>query len=320
VRLALVVNPYASSMTPRRRALVEEALAAGHELSVLETTCRDHATTLAAAAAAAGAEVVVVLGGDGTLNEAANGLVGTGAALAPLPGGSTNVFARTLGIPNAVPKAVAQLRSSLAAGSIRRISTGVVNGRRFLFHAGIGFDAAVVAQVERRPILKRKLGQVAFVYATVTTLARHFDLKRSHFTMRFEAGNGATGHGGAGGEGSAVDGAYAVVMCSSPYTYLGRIPLTLTLDAQSGRGLVAVTVRTMHLPAVLGLLTSAMARGKRLRKNPQVDHRPHLQTLTVTGEEPFPYQVDGDYLGLVHELKFSYEPHALAIVAPASRG
>jgi diacylglycerol kinase family enzyme len=109
-------------------------------------------------------------------------------------------------------------------------------------------------------------------------------------------------------------------MNSNPYTYLGRIPLNLTSDAQPGRGLVAVTVRTMHLPAVLGLLTSAMGSGKRLRSNRQVDHRPDLQSFTVTGLVPFPYQLDGDYLGMAEKLDIAYEPHALALVAPPSRG
>jgi len=304
VRLALVVNPFASTVTPKKQAMVEHALAEGNDLSILETTCRDHATTLAAGAAAGGAEVVVVLGGDGTLNEAANGLLGTGTAMAALPGGSTNVFARTIGVPNNLPKAVAQLGSLLAAGSTRRMALGNVNGRRFLFHVGLGFDAAVVEQVERRPALKHKLGQTAFVYATLTTLARHFDLRRSHFTMHYGDVE--------------VDGSYAVVMNSNPYTYLGRIPLNLTSDAQPGRGLVAVTVRRMHLPAVVGMLTSAIGSGERLRTNRQVDHRPGLLAFTVTGHGPFPYQVDGDFLGRAERLAISYEPHALSIVAPPS--
>src|SRR5205085_1816638 len=233
----------------------------------------------------------------------ANGLVGTTTAMAPLPGGSTNVFPRTIGVPRKLPRAVAQLDASLAAGSVRRMPLGVVNGRRFLFHAGLGFDAAVVAQVERHPALKHKLGQTAFVYATITTLARHFDLGRSHFTLHV-------------GE-TTVPGAYSIVMNSNPYTYMGRIPLNLSADATPGRGLVAVTVRTMHLPAVVGMLTSAMGSGKRIRTNPQVDHRPDLLSFTVTGfEGPFPYQVDGDFLGLTDELAFSYETDALAIVAP----
>ena len=305
MRVALVVNPYASSVTPKKQRRVEETLATGHDLTVLTTTCRDHATTLAAEAAAAGNDVVVVLGGDGTLNEAANGMFGTDAAMAPLPGGSTNVFARTIGVSNHLAKAVAQLEASLAAGSTRRMPLGVVNGRRFLFHAGLGFDAAVVAQVERHPALKHRLGQAAFVYATLTTLARHFDLGRSHFTLHV----GDT----------TVLGAYSIVMNSNPYTYMGRIPLNLTSDATPGRGLVAVTVRTMHLPAVIGMLTSAMGSGKRLRTNRQVDHRPDLKSFTVTGLGPFAYQVDGDFLGHTEELTFSYEDDALAIVCPPPR-
>ncbi|MEA2972718.1 MAG: hypothetical protein QOG82_1176 [Actinomycetota bacterium] len=319
MKVTLLVNPYASTVTPKKQRLVEATLAASHELSVLCTTCRDHATALAADAAAGGAEVVVVLGGDGTLNEAANGLVGTDTAMAPLPGGSTNVFARTIGVPRKLVKAAAQLDASLAAGSIRRMPLGVVNGRRFLFHAGLGFDAAVVAQVERRPALKHKLGQTAFVFATLTTLARHFDLGRPHFTLHVGPGTGGTGTGGTGtgGDESTVLGAYSIVMNSNPYTYMGRIPLNLTTDATPGRGLVAITVRNMHLPAVVGLLTSAIGSGKRLRTNRRVDYRPDLLSFTVTGlEGPFPYQIDGDFLGLTEQLEFSYEPHALAIVAP----
>jgi len=317
VRVALLVNPFASSVTAKKQKLAVDALTAGNDLTVLETTCRDHATTLASAASADGAEVVVVLGGDGTLNEAANGLVGTTTALGTLPGGSTNVFARTLGLPNDVGRAAAQLSGLLAAGSIRRMSMGAVDGRHFLFHVGLGFDAAVVEQVEKRAVLKRKLGQAIFVHATFVTLARHFDRHRAYFTMHFP---GDAGHF-PGGAGSEVNGAYAVVMNSNPYTYLGRFPLNLTEDAQPGRGLVAVTVRTMHLPAVFGLVTSAMGTGKRLRSNPQVDHRPGLMSFTVTGHGgPFPYQVDGDFLGTVDELTITYEPDALAIVAPPPPG
>jgi hypothetical protein len=98
---------------------------------------------------------------------------------------------------------------------------------------------------------------------------------------------------------------------------MGRIPLNLTADATPGRGLVAVTVRTMHLPAVVGMLTSAIGSGQRLRTNPQVDHRPDLLAFTVTSiDGPFSYQVDGDFLGHTDELAFSYENDALAIVPP----
>ena len=155
MRITLIVNPSASSVTARGRVVITKALAADHDVTVAETARRGHATQLAAEAAARGAEVVVVLGGDGTLNEAANGLAGTTTALAPLPGGSTNVFARTIGLSDDAIEATGILLDALAHGSTRRIGLGSVNGRYFLFHVGIGFDAAVVAEVERRGSLKR---------------------------------------------------------------------------------------------------------------------------------------------------------------------
>ena len=126
--------------------VIRKALSADHEVTLAETTRRGHATRLAMGAAAAGTDVVVVLGGDGTLNEAANGLAGTDTALAPLPGGSTNVFARQLGLPDDPIGATGLLLEALDQDRCRSIGLGVVNGRYFLFHVGIGFDAAVVAR------------------------------------------------------------------------------------------------------------------------------------------------------------------------------
>src|ERR671912_1976787 len=113
MRVLLLVNSSASSVTPRSRVVIQKALSADHDVTLAETSRRGHATRLAQGAAADGVDVVVVLGGDGTLNEAANGLAGTETALAPLPGGSTNVFARTLGIADDPVEATGQLLSSL---------------------------------------------------------------------------------------------------------------------------------------------------------------------------------------------------------------
>src|SRR4029077_21267940 len=122
-----------------------------HEVSVAETGRRGHATRLALGAAADGIDVVVALGGDGTLTEAANGLAGTETALAVLPGGSTNVFARTIGLTNDPIEATGQLLAALARPTaIRSVGLAALNGRYFLFNAGVGFDAAVIAQVEKR--------------------------------------------------------------------------------------------------------------------------------------------------------------------------
>src|SRR5436305_4775665 len=142
MKVMLLINPSASSVNWKSRMAANSALVGDHDVTTVETTKRNDATALTAQAAEDGFDVVAVLGGDGTLNEAANGLVGTRTALAALPGGSTNVFARTIGLPNDPVEATGVLLDALDAGSIRRVDRGSVNGRAFLFHTGGGFDAA----------------------------------------------------------------------------------------------------------------------------------------------------------------------------------
>src|SRR5687767_9083738 len=132
-------------------------------------------------------DLVVALGGDGTLNEAANGLAGTTCALAPLPGGSTNVFARTLGMPNDPVESVGVLLEALEHGSVRTVGLGSVDDRYFLFHVGVGFDAAVVDRVERRATLKRWAGHPLFAWSAVATWARDARV-RTPFRVQFPDG------------------------------------------------------------------------------------------------------------------------------------
>lgn len=304
MKILLLVNSSASSVTARARVVIRKALSADHEVTLAETTRRGHATRLAMGAAATGTDVVVVLGGDGTLNEAANGLAGTDTALAPLPGGSTNVFARQLGLPDDPIEATGDLLAALEADSIRPIGLGVVNGRYFLFHVGIGFDAELVAQVERRAALKRYAGHALFAYAGLDTWARHYDRSRPHFALHHA-------------DGSVVDDAYmTVVLNTNPYTYVGNRPFDLAPDATLDRPLTAVTVRSMRTLRFLGLMSSALGSGARLRSSKWVDYRPDISALTVKGFGPFPYQVDGDYLGEIDELVFRHEPDALRLVLP----
>ena len=170
-----LVNPAASSVTPRTRVVIQKALASDHEVVLAETIRRDHATRIAREAAEDHFDIVVVLGGDGTLNEAANGLINTDTALAVLPGGSTNVFARTLGLPDDPVEATGILLETVDNHAPQQIGLGCVNGRYFLFHAGMGFDAAVVAEVEKRGRLKRYASHALFVYAAIDTWLRHYD-------------------------------------------------------------------------------------------------------------------------------------------------
>ncbi|MDQ3106583.1 MAG: NAD(+)/NADH kinase, partial [Actinomycetota bacterium] len=215
MRVLLLVNASASSVTARTRVVIAKALSADHEVEVTETNRRGHATRVAQGAAADGVDCVVVLGGDGTLNEAANGLAGSSTALGVLPGGSTNVFARTIGMLNDPIEATGQLLAALADEHVERVGLGSVNGRYFLFHVGMGFDAAVVEQVEKRSSLKRYAGHPLFVYAGFATWFRYFDRKRPSIRVR------------AGASGAEVDAFFAICLNTNPYTYLGNRALNI---------------------------------------------------------------------------------------------
>jgi diacylglycerol kinase family enzyme len=304
IRILLVVNPSASSVTARARVVIRKALAADHDVEMAETSRRGHAQRLAQGAAAAGTEVVAVLGGDGTLNEAANGLVGTDAALAVLPGGSTNVFARSIGLPNDPVDATGVLLEALAVGSVQPVGLGAVNGRSFLFHTGVGFDAEVVHQVERRGALKRWAGHPLFIGAAITTWFRHYDRTRPRMAVRFPDGD------------VVEDGAFTVVLNTSPYTYLGGRPLDVAPEATLDRGLVCLTVRRLDLATILALLASALRTGQGAGGRRWTDYRTDLPGLQVIGHGPVPYQVDGDYLGEVDALDFRHQPDALRLVLP----
>jgi diacylglycerol kinase family enzyme len=305
VKILLIVNSSASSVTARSRVVIQKALSADHEVSMAETSRRGHAARLAQGAAATGTDLVVVLGGDGTLNEAANGLAGSQTALAPLPGGSTNVFARTIGLPDDPIEATGALLDALGRKAIRRVGLGSVNKRYFLFHCGIGFDAAVVAQVERRGHLKRYAGHPLFVWAAIDTWMRHYDRKRPAFSVHHE-------------DGTVIDdGYFAICFNTDPYTYLGTLPLTVAPSASLDSRLTMVTIRSLRITRILGLATNAL-RGKAVHASRVVDEHVDVDAFTVRGHRPFPYQVDGDYLGEVTQLRFRYEPDIIDLVVPGA--
>ena len=314
MRLLLIVNSSASSVTARARVVIQKALAADHELSVAETSRRGHATPLAQGAAADGLDAVVVLGGDGTINEAANGLAGTPTALGVLPGGSTNVFARTIGMTNDPIEATGELLAALAAGAVRSVDLGRVNGRYFLFHAGFGFDAAVVGEVEKRSVAKRWFGAAVFVTAAMSTWARGYDRSSPAFAVR-------------SAEGTVVDdGRFAVCLKTDPYTFLGSRPLHLAPEAGLDTLLTVVTFRSLRLPTLLLLLAGALRAGKPAtgRSVRPMAHRRTVAVLEDVGAaeilayRPLPYQVDGDYLGEAERFELRSVPGALRLVVPLS--
>ena len=170
--MLVIVNPYATTVSDRLKNLVVYALQGRYSVEAIDTQSRNHATMLCKEAAAEGYDVVVSFGGDGTVNEAANGLVGSDTPLTCLPGGATNVFCRMLGIPNDVVDATEHLLRIADDSEPRKIDTGIVNGRHFVFASGIGLDASVVERVDAHPRLKARLGPYYFTYAAVGTFNR----------------------------------------------------------------------------------------------------------------------------------------------------
>jgi len=306
MRLLLLVNTSASSVTPRGRVVIQKALSADHDVHVVETSRRGHAMRLALGAAADGVEVVVALGGDGTLNEAANGLAGSRSALAVLPGGSTNVFARSIGFHNDPIEATGQLLASLGRpGSIRPVGLASLNGRYFLCNAGVGFDAAVIARVERRGGLKRWAGPVLFVSTAFSTWLRGYDRSQPRLAVEFPDGS------------RVADGYLALAQNTDPYTYLGTRPLRVSPDASLDRGLALATFRTLAALPFLRVTASALGYGRPVGAYGAVDLRADLTGFSIRAlSGTLPVQVDGEYLGEVDEAVFVHEPDALRLVMP----
>ena len=301
MRILLIVNSFASSVTARNTVTVHERLSQHHDVQVVETNRRGHATRFAEDAARRGIDVVVAYGGDGTLNEVATGVATTDTALAVLPGGSTNVFARTLGMPNDALDAVDLIIEALSRNDISPIGLGRANGRFFTFHTGIGYDAAVVRRVEQRASLKRYAGNPLFIAAALRTWALDYDKKRPHFALDF-------------GDGNTVDsGFFSIIMNTNPYTYLGNRPFDIVPSTSLSTGLSVVTFTSLKTTQMLRTLASVL-QGGGVKNFPWLDIRTNVQHVVASDSRAFPYQLDGDYLGKIQKVEFEFVPNAVRLV------
>ena len=299
------------------------------------TTERGHATEIAADAAKEGAEAVCVFGGDGTLNEVANGLRDTDTILAPLPGGSTNVLARSLGMPMNPADAVEQTLTALQNGEYSQIGLGSVNERNFLFHAGVGFDAAVVEKVERKGDLKRWLRHPLFIWEAGAAWLWHFDKKNTRFSVAFADRRETSGSPDSTwgiakgrkwpmrslrwtGRRKFSSGQFAVCLNTSPYTYLGSRALDIAPDADLDSDLVLAFVHSLSALGLIRLAVKSLRGGDRIKNDRRVDYRTGLDSFSIHSHIPVPYQVDGDFVGYTEHLDFRYEPDALWLLRPAS--
>jgi diacylglycerol kinase family enzyme len=304
-RMLVIVNPYATTVSERLKNLVVYALRGRYEVEAVETEAREHATELCREAARQRYDVVVAFGGDGTLNEAANGLAGSDTPLTCLPGGATNVFCRTLGIPTDVVDATEHLLLMADAFRPWRIDVGRVNGRCFVFASGAGLDASVVERVDSHPRLKARAGEWYFTYAAFSTFTRRYLVRPPR--VRVES------------DGRSVEGVTVVVQNSDPFTYFGRRPIRLCLDAGMQTGTISAAVLTranpLDIPTVVGRVFSG--RAATVARHRRIDGLRAVAGLRVSSRdgEPFPVQVDGDYVGEFDEVAYGVSPRALAVVA-----
>ena len=302
-RMLVVCNPYATTVCERLKSLVVYALQGRYDVHAVDTEGRDHATALCKEAAADGYDIVVVFGGDGTVNEAANGLANTSTALTALPGGATNVYCRMLGIPNDVVDATEHLLRAADEWAPRRLDLGDVNGRHFLFSAGYGLDAAVVRRVDAHPRAKARFRHWYYATAGLTTFAREYVARPPQIDLTV-------------GD-HTVRGVTALVQTGDPYTYFSTHPLHVADDIALDDGTIAGAMlkrsRPYDVPTVLARLFSTRRRVSKHRRVFEWHGRTHARAASADGR-PVPLQVDGDYIGDTLEARFEVLPGALTVL------
>jgi diacylglycerol kinase family enzyme len=321
MRALLVVNPAATTTSARTRDVLIHALASEMKLEAVTTEYRGHARDLARRAAESDdIELVVALGGDGTVNEVVNGLLHSGPdlgglpRLAVVPGGSTNVFARALGLPNDAVEATGAILDALRDGSERTVGLGLASGtpgtddeavpsRWFTFCAGFGFVGGVVGRVEQA----RERGKRSTHALYLRQVVRQFigDPHRSHGTLTLERP----------GEDPVAGLVLSMVCNTAPWTYLGSRGVYGAPGASFDTALDVLGLTRLSVPAATRyaaqLLASTPDKGL---------HGKHAVTLhdltdfTLHSKAPLPLQMDGDHLGLRTSVTFTGVRRALRVI------
>jgi diacylglycerol kinase family enzyme len=310
-RMLIIVNPYATTVSDRLRNLVVYALQGRYDVEAVATEAQNHATEIGREARDGGYDVVASFGGDGTLNEVVNGLAGTDLPLAILPGGSTNVVARSLGIPNDVVDATEHLLSLADEWEPRKIDLGKVDERRFVFACGAGIDATVVKRVDAHPRLKAKAGPWYYSWAGVSAFYKRYLVNPVRMRVTVEGG-------------TPVEGVTAIAQNSDPFTYFSTRPIYVNEGIAIDDGTLSMAVlkraKVRDMPTLLPRLFS--------ERRPAVRHRQIIGFQDITSAtvesisedrsgavRPFQLQVDGDYIGERTKVELGIDPGALTIVA-----
>ncbi|HEX2284407.1 MAG TPA: diacylglycerol kinase family protein [Mycobacterium sp.] len=324
MRAVLIVNPNATSTTPAGRDLLAHALESRVKLTVAHTDHRGHAIEIARDATRDGVDVLIVHGGDGTVNEVANGILEvagarTGGALptvsaaAPavgvVPGGSANVFARALGISPDPIEATNQLVDLLWVyrrhKAWRRIGLMDCGERWAVFTAGMGVDGDVVAAVEAQRDKGRKVTASRYIRVAIRQMLASVR-KEPCLTLHLPDREPIPGvH-------------FAFVSNASPWTYANTRPVWTnpTTTFETGLGVFATT--SMNVWANLGLVRRMLSKKPRIEAKHLI-RDDDLPWLRVTSDTPVACQIDGDYLGPRDAMTFTEVPDALGVVAPPAK-
>lgn len=313
----LITNPVSTHTNEADRRAVHNALSVHHEVHQVPTTHRGHAEELGASAVADGYGAVVVYGGDGSVNEVVNGLLGTpdsgrrpdaGAlpVLGIVPAGNANVFARSLGIDRHAGRAIGQLTTALDAGVRRTVGLGHTLGRWFLFNAGMGIDATVVRHVHEHRQRGRKVTNLLYLRGILEAFLR-------------PAGPAPTITVEIPGRSPVTGARFGFVSNSSPWTYLGVLPIRTNpgTDIDRGLGLAAATSLSPWRNLLLGarlLAGSADPRAAHFIRDDDIEQ------LRFTAGEPADVQIDGDYMGRHRQLDFGCAHRVLPVAAPRQAG
>jgi diacylglycerol kinase family enzyme len=299
-RVLLIANARAGSVSARTKEVIVKALSADFKLDVADTESRGHASELAREAVELGFEAVLAFGGDGTINEVAQDLVETDVAMGILPGGSTNVMARSLGIPSDPVEATAFAASHLRSGTKRRINVGRIGARYFLFSAGMGLDAEVVRRVEADPEGKRKHADWTFLMAALNAGFTEYRGAEPVITMETAT--------------SAPEKVLFAIICNArPFTYFGRFPVDACPAANLDKALDFLGMRSVRTLTIPRIVWSVFVSRSHVRwKNSS--YYPDVSSGSLRATKPMPVQVDGDYIGEIDRVVIRLVPDALDLL------
>jgi len=303
-RVLVIVNPYATTVSDRLKTLVVYALRGSYDVTAIDTQARNHATDLCREAAKEGYDAVVAFGGDGTVNEAANGLAGSDTALTCLPGGRTNVYCRMIGIPIDVVDATEHLLRLADHWRPRSVDLGAAGARKFLFSAGVGLDASVVEVVDAHPKLKARMGEWYYTAVTLRVFNRHYLRNPPRIDAVVD--------------GETITGVSAFVQNGPPYTYFGDRPIVASDGATLDSGDLAIAVLKRANPIDLPTIAwRALSERAKVSRHRQIDARAGVALARIRSVDGrlLPLEVDGDHVGAVDEIEFSVLPGGLKVVA-----